>query len=470
MITNIDVTKLKEHPDNPRKNIGDVTELAESIKARGILQNLTVVPAENGMYTVIIGHRRLAAAKQAGLTEVPCAVIEMDYKTQLSTMLLENMQRSDLTVYEQAQGMQMMFNLGVPVAEIVEKTGFAETTVRKRLKIATLPTEQMQQAVERGGTLENYVQIADIKDEKERRELLKVVGTREFEFSLTRAKRRQIEAEKTPLVKAELKAIGAKAVKNQIYSSAYDWIERCEIADWKEGTFKKPKNKEELFWEISYGTVYLMRKKAKASKKKEEKSECELRIDSANRELMRLTKTAYECRVNFVKNFTAVEKHKETIIKWLVMFAGCEITDYCTYDRAYMTSFDITPTQADKIMQRYTAEPPEAFLKMVKDEFDGEERCDPLPISLRIGSYDYIPYKTSAGIEFVESKYLEPLDVDEFELYYRQTAAGAFFAAKAGFFVMAIIPISTTRVLTENTVGYLDELSSMSSIKYENLK
>ena len=161
---------------------------------------------------------------------------------------------------------------------------------------------------------------------------------REFEFSLTRAKRRQIEAEKTPLVKAELKAIGAKAVKNQIYSSAYDWIERCEIADWKEGTFKKPKNKEELFWEISYGTVYLMRKKAKASKKKEEKSECELRIDSANRELMRLTKTAYECRVNFVKNFTAVEKHKETIIKWLVMFAGCEITDYCTYDRAYINS------------------------------------------------------------------------------------------------------------------------------------
>ncbi len=338
MITNIEVTKLLQHPDNPRKNIGDVTELAESIKARGILQNLTVVPAENGMYTVIIGHRRLAAAKQAGLTEVPCAVVDMDYKTQLSTMLLENMQRSDLTVYEQAQGMQMMFDLGVSVAEIVEKTGFAETTVRKRLKIATLPTEQMQQAVERGGKLEDYVRIADIKDEKERRELLKVIGTRDFEFSLSRAKRRQIEAEKTPLVKAELKSIGAKAVKNQIYSSAYDWIERCEIADWKEGTFKKPKNKEELFWEISYGTVYLMRKKAKASKKKEEKSECELRIDSANRELMRLTKTAYECRVNFVKNFTAVEKHKETIIKWLVMFAGCEITDYCTYDRAYINS------------------------------------------------------------------------------------------------------------------------------------
>lgn len=338
MITNIEVTKLLQHPDNPRKNIGDVTELAESIKARGILQNLTVVPAENGLYTVVIGHRRLAAAKKAGLTEIPCAVVDMDYKTQLSTMLLENMQRSDLTVYEQAQGMQMMFDLGVPVAEIVEKTGFAETTVRKRLKIATLPTEQMQQAVERGGKLEDYVQIADIKDEKERRELLKVVGTREFEFSLTRAKKRQVEAEKTPLVKAELKSIGAKAVKGQIYSSAYERVEQCAITYWKEGTFKKPKNKEELFWEISYGMVYLMRKKVKVPKKKEKKTECEQRIDSANRELKRLTETAYECRVNFIRSFTAVEKHKETIIKWLVMFAGCEITDYCTYDRAYINS------------------------------------------------------------------------------------------------------------------------------------
>ena len=338
MITNIEVTKLLQHPDNPRKNIGDVTELAESIKARGILQNLTVVPAENGLYTVIIGHRRLAAAKQAGLTEVPCAVVDMDYKTQLSTMLLENMPRSDLTVYEQAQGMQMMFDLGVPVAEIVEKTGFAETTVRKRLKIATLPTEQMQRAVERGGTLEDYVQIADIKDAKERRELLKKVGTRDFEFSLTRAKRQQVEAEKTPLVKAELKAIGAKAVKNSVYNSNYERFKQCDIRDWKEGTFKKPKGKEELFFEISYGTVYLMRKKSKAQKKKEEKSKCELRIENANRELMRLTKTAYECRVNFVKNFTAVEKHKETIIKWLVQFAARTITDYCSHDRKYINS------------------------------------------------------------------------------------------------------------------------------------
>ena len=103
----IPVSKLWRHPDNPRKDLGDVTELAESIKVNGVLQNLTVVPLigeitkkwDGESYRVIIGHRRLAAAKIAGLTELPCIVAEMTEKEQLSTMLVENMQRSDLTFY-----------------------------------------------------------------------------------------------------------------------------------------------------------------------------------------------------------------------------------------------------------------------------------------------------------------------------------------------------------------------------------
>lgn len=78
-LTTIAIEKLHPHPDNPRKVLGDIDELAESIKANGILQNLTVVPMNDDWteFTVIIGHRRLAAAKQAGLTELPCAVVEM---------------------------------------------------------------------------------------------------------------------------------------------------------------------------------------------------------------------------------------------------------------------------------------------------------------------------------------------------------------------------------------------------------
>ena len=111
-ITMIPICQLLHHPENPRKDLGDLTELAESIKQNGIMQNLTVVQVDDGLYNVVIGNRRMAAAEMAGLEEVPCVISEMDYKTQVATMLMENMQRQDLTVFEQAQGFQMMMDLG----------------------------------------------------------------------------------------------------------------------------------------------------------------------------------------------------------------------------------------------------------------------------------------------------------------------------------------------------------------------
>ena len=191
MITYIKTERIFPHPDNPRKNLGDLTELRDSIKENGIFQNLTVIPRDEETFTVIIGHRRLEAAKLAGLESVPCAIAEMDRKTQLSTMLLENMQRADLTVYEQGQGFQMMFELGISVKEIAEKTGFGETTVRKRLTISKLPEQEMKAAEERGGKLEDYVKICEIEDEKKRSKLLEAVGTNNFEYNLNSAIKEQ---------------------------------------------------------------------------------------------------------------------------------------------------------------------------------------------------------------------------------------------------------------------------------------
>ena len=142
----IDINKIHNHPDNPRKDVGDVSELAESIKQQGIMQNLTVVPFVSkfnpnfngvGHYTVIIGHRRLAAAIQAGLTEVPCAVVDMSEKEQIATMLAENMQRVDLTVNEEVQGIQMLLDLGDSVNDISRLTGFSESKVRQGLSSAS---------------------------------------------------------------------------------------------------------------------------------------------------------------------------------------------------------------------------------------------------------------------------------------------------------------------------------------------
>ncbi|WP_051541084.1 ParB/RepB/Spo0J family partition protein [Ruminococcus albus] len=192
----IPVDELQPHPDNPRKDVGDVTELADSIKANGIFQNLTILrdkDPETGKHTVIIGHRRLAAAKLAGLEEVPCMVVDMDEKEQISTMLLENMQRSDLTIYEQAQGFQMMLDMGETKADIAEKTGFSETTVRHRLKLLELDPEEFRKAEERQPKLTDYIELEKITDPELKSKALKTIGTSNFQWTMESCKRQQRE-------------------------------------------------------------------------------------------------------------------------------------------------------------------------------------------------------------------------------------------------------------------------------------
>lgn len=204
-LTTIAIEKLHPHPDNPRKVIGDIDELADSIKASGILQNLTVVPMNDDWteFTVIIGHRRLAAAKQAGLTELPCAVVEMTEKEQLSTMLTENMQRSDLTVYEEAKGCQLLLDLGDTVAEVAEKTGFSESKIRRRVKLCELDEEAFKESQLRQPTLQDYDRLNQIKDIDTRNKLLKSIGTNNFDNLLYSAVQKQEVDEK----RAELEKI-----------------------------------------------------------------------------------------------------------------------------------------------------------------------------------------------------------------------------------------------------------------------
>lgn len=174
------VSKLVHHPDNPRQKIGDITELTESVKVNGILQNLTVVPTETSIYYVVIGNRRLEAAKMAGLKEVPCIISDMSYKEQLSTMLTENMQRVDLTPYEQAKGFQMMLDLGESVEQIAEKSGFSQSTVRRRLEIAKLDSNTLQKVSTRQISMADFDELAKIENIEARNRVLADIGTANF--------------------------------------------------------------------------------------------------------------------------------------------------------------------------------------------------------------------------------------------------------------------------------------------------
>lgn len=211
-ITNIACRRLHPHPDNPRKELGDLTELSASIKENGIFQNLTVIPGhylnsreyiakcvdEGGDaaaaaaawtpkavwssddYTIIIGHRRAAAAQQAGLFEVPCVVVEMDEREQLQTMMIENMQRSDLTTYEQAQGFQLMLDLGDTVEQVASKSGFSQSTIRRRVKLLSLDRDAFRRAELRGATLSDYAELDKIESVEDKNKALEALGTQNF--------------------------------------------------------------------------------------------------------------------------------------------------------------------------------------------------------------------------------------------------------------------------------------------------
>lgn len=233
-LTTIAIEKLHPHPQNPRKVIGDVTELAESIKANGILQNLTVVPMNDDWteFTVIIGHRRFAAAKQAGLTELPCAVVEMSEKEQLSTMLTENMQRSDLTVYEEAKGCQLLLDLGDTVAEIAEKTGFSESKIRRRVKLCELDEEAFKESQIRQPTLADYDRLNQIKDIETRNKLLESIGTNNFDNLLYSAvKKQETEEEKEKIEKICLEHGMTKVQKYDEIPSNYEYTGAFELKD-----------------------------------------------------------------------------------------------------------------------------------------------------------------------------------------------------------------------------------------------
>ena len=207
---------LHPHPNNPRKDLGDLTELAESVKESGVMQNLTVVPHIDieGEYTVIIGHRRLGASKLAGLATVPCVIVEMSEKEQLATMMLENMQRSDLTFYEQAEGFQMMIDLGETVESISEKTGLSKSTVRNRVKLAKYDRQIMREAAIRQPTMEQYMRLCEIEDVSRANDVARFLGTRNFDREVDRALSEQKSKKEREKLKALVETVATRFIGN----------------------------------------------------------------------------------------------------------------------------------------------------------------------------------------------------------------------------------------------------------------
>lgn len=139
----ISTDRLEPNPNQPRIEIGDLGDLIASIKEKGVLEPLLVRPSEvGGRFMIISGERRYRAAREAGLRELPCIEMEIDDKAVAEIALIENLQRKDLTAFEEADGLMVLVErFGYTHEEISRKIGKSRSSVTEALAIASLPLD-----------------------------------------------------------------------------------------------------------------------------------------------------------------------------------------------------------------------------------------------------------------------------------------------------------------------------------------
>ena len=136
----IPIDKLDPNPDQPRTDPGDLTELTASIREKGVLEPLLVKPIMMGRWMIIAGERRWRAATAAGLEEVPCIEMDVDESGVAEIALIENMQRKDLTPWEEADGLRALCErFGYTHEDVARKVGKSRSTVTEALSIASIP-------------------------------------------------------------------------------------------------------------------------------------------------------------------------------------------------------------------------------------------------------------------------------------------------------------------------------------------
>lgn len=322
-LQNIAVSKIFPHPDNPRKDLGDLQELTDSIKANGVLQNLTVVPQSNGQYTVVIGHRRLAASKKAGLPEVPCVVTEMTPQEQVRTMLMENIQRSDLTLYEQAQGFQMMLDMGETVESIAKDCGFSQTTVRRRVKLLELDGDKVKKAEGRGATLKDYMELDKIESPELKNKALDAIGTANFRDVLKKAVEEEKNLRRMTQWETDLEAFALKIEKRDYVGEAsvpMDYVTNYGIWSPKDRVVEKPEDAGEVRYYYLVGTsgidLYKDHQERGETEEERQRKEKDRARNRVKAELREITERHYSLRVEFVSDFSAAKKHLVEICKY----------------------------------------------------------------------------------------------------------------------------------------------------------
>jgi ParB family chromosome partitioning protein len=173
----IQIEDIETNPDQPRTNVGDLSELKESIEARGVLEPLLVRPVAGGRYRIIAGERRFRAAMEAGLAEVPCIELDVSDADVLEIALIENLHRKDLHPFEEAEGFAGLAERhGYTQARIAQAIGKSRVSVTEAMSLLDIP-EELRDECRRAdiGAKSVLLEIARLKDPDKMREGVRAI-------------------------------------------------------------------------------------------------------------------------------------------------------------------------------------------------------------------------------------------------------------------------------------------------------
>jgi len=165
----IRVDEIRPNPEQPRKALGDLRELTESVREKGVLEPLLVrFIASEGCFFIISGERRYHAARAAGLREVPCIEKTVDDAETLEIALIENIQRKDMTAFEEADGLHRLASqFEYTHEDMAKKIGRARSSVTETLSLLNIPEPLRKKCIENGVTSKSLLlQIARQPTEK----------------------------------------------------------------------------------------------------------------------------------------------------------------------------------------------------------------------------------------------------------------------------------------------------------------
>lgn len=183
----ITIKKIDPSARQPRNQLGDLKDLTASIKEKGILEPILVRPFE-GRYEIIAGERRYRASKMAGLKEIPCIEMDVEESEALEISLIENVQRKDLDVFEEADGLRSLADIyGYNHAQVAQKIGKARSTITETMNLSKIPIEIRQLCSEYDITSRTtLIEISKQKTEEDMQHLIKEIKERNLKREDTR--------------------------------------------------------------------------------------------------------------------------------------------------------------------------------------------------------------------------------------------------------------------------------------------